>query len=85
MLILDHDITLAEYLKVTSANGLKIGLDKIQYKVKKAHFLETTITTDGHPPTDEKITATQEMEQQSDVKLLQSLLGMVNYFHKYTL
>ena len=78
-----HDIALTEFLKLTRANRLKIGFDKVQHKVKKAQFFGTTITTDGNQPTDDKVTAIQEMEQLSDVKSLH-FLGMVNYLYMYS-
>ena len=65
-------------------NGLKINIDKIQYKAKEVSFFGETYTTNGHRPSAEKIKAIQDMPVLTNVTELQTFLGMCQYLAKYS-
>ena len=65
-------------------NNLCLEFDKIQYCKTKIDFLGDTYTNKGHHPTNDKITAISHMEQPSNMKKLQSSLGMCNFLSKYS-
>ena len=46
---------LTNFLNRTREHGLKIGLEKIQYKKTSVEFCGSQFTTQGHKPTDKKI------------------------------
>ena len=63
----DHDEALTKFLQTTKENGLKINIDKIQYKAKEVSFFGETYTTNGHRPSAEKIKAIQDMPVPTNV------------------
>ena len=80
----DHDQNLTNFLNRTREHGLKIGLEKIQYKKTSVAFYGSQFTTQGHKPTDKKIQDIQLMPKPKDIKQLQSFLGMINYLNWYS-
>ena len=80
----DHDEALTKFLQTTKENGLKINIDKIQYKAKEVSFFGETYTTNGHRPSTEKIKAIQDMPVPTNVTELQTFLGMCQYLVKYS-
>ena len=45
-------MTLTNFMNRTREHGLKIGLEKIQYKKTSVEFYGSQFTTQGHKPTD---------------------------------
>ena len=80
----EHDRNLTNFLNRAREHGLKIGAEKIQYKKTSVKFFGLQFTTDGHKPTDKKVQDVQMMPQPKNLKQLQSFLGMVNYFNRYS-
>ena len=80
----DHDEALTKFLQTTKENGLKINIDKIQYKAKEVSFFGETYTTNGHRPPAEKIKAIQDMLVLTNVMELQTFLGMCQYLARYS-
>ena len=78
----DHDEALTKFLQTTKENGLKINIDKLQYKAKEISFFGETYTTNGHRPSAEKIKAIQDMLVPTNVMELQTFLGMCQYLAK---
>ena len=79
-----HDRNLTNFLTRTREHGLKIGLEKIQYKKTSVEFYGSQFTTQGHKPTDKKIQDIQLMPKPKDIKQLQSFLGMIKYLNRYS-
>ena len=57
----DHDEAITKLLHTAKENGLKITIDKIQYKAKEVSLVGETYITNGHRPSAEKIKAIQDM------------------------
>ena len=58
--------------------------DKIQYKKTEISFYGDTYTVNGHKPADEKKRAITEMPKPTNVKELQSFLGVCHFLSKYS-
>ena len=80
----DHDEALMKFLQTTKENGLKINIDKIQYKAKEVSFFGKTYTTNGYRPSAEKIKIIQDMQVPTNVTELLKFLGMCQYLTKYS-
>ena len=80
----DHNQNLTDFLNRTREHGLKIGLDKMQYKRMSFEFCGSQFTTQGHKPMNKKIQDIQLMPELKDIKQLQSFLGMINYLNWYS-
>ena len=80
----NHDLNFTKFLQETQKNGLKIGADKIQYKLSTVNFYGTILTSEGYTLQNEKIEAIQNMQIPQNVKQLQSFLGLVNYLSRYS-
>ena len=80
----DHDQNQTNSLNRTREHGLKIGVEKIQYKKTSVGFCGSQFTAQGHKPTDKKIQDIQLMPKPKDIKQLQSFLGMINYLNWYS-
>jgi hypothetical protein len=79
-----HDIALTKLLCRLRDHGIKLGANKIQYKLPSVEFYGITCTADGHKPQDSKISAILDMKTPTTVKQLQSFLGMVQYLNQYS-
>ena len=75
--------TLMKFLQTTKENGLKINIDKIQYKAKEVSLFGETYATTGHRPSAEK-KAIQDMLVPTNVMELKTFLGMCQYLAKYS-
>ena len=73
-----------KFLQTTKENGLRISIDKIQYRAKEVSFFGKTYTTNGDRPSAEKIKAFQDMPVLTKVTELQAFLGMCQYLVKYS-
>ena len=80
----DHDAALDKFLHVTRNHGLCLGSDKIQYKREEISFYGNTHTVHGHKPAKEKKKAIAAMPRPTNVKELQSFLGVCNFLPKYS-
>ena len=80
----DHDEVLDKFLQVTQEHGICLGFDKIQYKKDEISFYGDTYTVNGHKPADEKKKAIAEVSMPTNVKELQSSLGVCNFLSKYS-
>ena len=65
-------------------NNIKLNFDRSQYKQKEVEFFGKTYTTQGHKPSDMKIKAITEMTKATNLKDLQTFLGMVQYLSKFS-
>ena len=74
----DHDVALTNLLETARCN-IKLNFDKLQYKKTEVNFFGETYTTDGHRPSQNKVSAIVEMPPLTCKKQVQSFIGMVNY------
>ena len=80
----DHDEALTTFLAAAKENGLKVNYKKVQYKTKEISFFGETFTTEGHKPDTAKVKAIREMETPTNVKELQTFLGMCQFLAKHS-
>ena len=71
-------------LETAKKNNIKLNFDKIQYKQKEVEFFGKTYTTQGCKPSDMKVKAITEMLKPTNLKDLQTFLGMVQYLSKFS-
>ena len=79
----DHDKAFTQLLETAKKNNIKLNFDKIQYKQKEVEFIGKTYMTQGCKPSDTKVKAITEMPKPTNLKDLQTFLGMVQYLSKF--
>ena len=80
----DHDVALTNLLESARKCNIKLHFDKLQYKKTEVDSFGETYTTDGHKPTQSKVSAIVEMPPLTCKKQVQSFIGMVNYLSKFS-
>ena len=80
----DHDIALPNLLETARRCNIKLNFDKLQYKKTEVDFFGETYTTDGHKPSQRKVSAIVDMPASTCKKQVQSFIGMVNYLSKFS-
>ena len=78
----DHDVALTNLFETARKSNIHLNYDKLAYKKTEVNFFGKTYTTDGHKPTQSKVSAISEMPPPTSKKQVQSFLGMVNYLSK---
>ena len=73
----------SEFFESVRKYGLKLNKSKCQFDQWKIIFLGHKITAEGVQPDHNKVEEIQRMPYRTDVKVLQRLLGMVNYLSKF--
>ena len=73
-----------EIIRITKKNNIKLNFDKIQYKLKEVEFFGKPYTTQGRKPSNMKVKAITEMPKPTNLKDLQTFLGMVQYLSKFS-
>ena len=79
----EHDRAFIEMLKTTRAHNGCLNSKKQQFKQSKVDFFGHTLTDQGIQPAEDKLEAIRNMKTSSNVKELQTILGMVTYFNRY--
>ena len=80
----DHDKAFTQLLETAKKNNIELNFDKIQYKQKEVEFFGETYMTQGCKPSDTKVKAVTEMPKPTNLKDLQTFLGMVQYLSKFS-
>ena len=80
----DHDVSLTNLLESARKCNIRLNFDKLHYKKTEVNFFGETYTTDGHKPAQSKFSAIVEMPPPTCKKQVQSFIGMVNYFSKFS-
>ena len=80
----DHDIVLTNLLETARRCNIRLNFDKLQYRKTEVNFFGETYATDGHKPTQSKVSAIVEIPPPTCKKQLQSFIGMVNYLSKFS-
>ena len=62
----------------------KNNFDKLQYKMTEVEFFGETYTTDGHKPSQSKVSTIVNMPVPTCKKQVQSIIGMINYLSKFS-
>ena len=71
-------------LETAKKKNIKLNFDKIQYKEKEVEFFGKTYTTQGCTPSDMKVKAITEMPKPTNLKDVQTFLGMAQYLSKFS-
>ena len=80
----DHDANLTTVLERARATGLCFNDKKRVVRCKRILFFGNIIGADGIAPDPEKVTAICNMTAPTDVKELQTFIGLANYLGRFT-
>ena len=81
----DHDRAFTTLLQTAQKCNVKLNYDKLQYKQVEVEFFGETYTTGSHKPAKDKVSMTTAMHSPTNKKQVQSFIGMINYFSKFSL
>ena len=79
----DHDKILDEVLNTLMCAGLKINVAKCEFYAKSVSYLGYVLDKSGMHPCADKITAILKAPAPSNMKELQSFIGLCNYYNKF--
>ena len=79
----EHLQTLSQVFTRLEEFGLKVNADKCSFLQPTIIFCGHRITTEGIQQEENKITAILEAPRPKNVKELHSLLGVINYYHRF--
>ena len=79
----EHLQTLAKVFARLEEFGLKVNADKCIYLQPSVIFCGRRITANGIQQEEDKIKAIVEAPKPNNVKELRSLLGLINYYHRF--
>ena len=80
----DHDQVLTTLLETARKCNVRLNYDRLQYKHEEIDFCGETYTTNGHKPAPSKVKAVNEVPAPTCKKQVQSFIGMINYFSKFS-
>ena len=80
----DHDQAHTTLLETARKCNIRLNHDKLQYKQEEVDFFGETYTTNGSTPAQIKVKAINEMPTPTCKKQVQSFIGMINYFSKFS-
>ena len=80
----DHDANLARVIERARQTGLRFNADKLKVRCREIPFFGNIIGTNGLRPHPHKMAAIQEMKPPTDLKELQTFLGLATYLNRYT-
>ncbi|XP_064470186.1 uncharacterized protein K02A2.6-like [Ornithodoros turicata] len=79
----DHKKNLDIVLRRLEEAGLRLKLEKCIFMAPRVHYLGYVITEAGLHPDPKKVEAVTKAPAPTNVKTLQSYLGLVNYYRKF--
>ena len=79
----EHHDRLCVVLDTLREAGLKLQLDKCSFGVNEVSYLGLTINSKGQHPTDDKVKAIVAAPEPSNLKQLESYLGMFNFYCRF--
>ena len=80
----EHDQAFTGMLKATGKHNVSLNSEKLQFKQPQVDFYGHTLTKNGIQPAGEKLEAISNIKTPSNVKELQTILGMVTYLNRYS-
>ena len=80
---INHDKTVREVLDKAKAVGMRFNPSKCQFRKTQVKFFGLILLRQGVSPDPAKIEALRKLPEPRDEKLLQSFLGMVNYWLRF--
>eukprot|EP00057_Strongylocentrotus_purpuratus_P015142 XP_011669616.1 PREDICTED: uncharacterized protein LOC105440782 [Strongylocentrotus purpuratus] len=79
----EHDKHLHEVLAKLQAAGLRLNPKKCQFHLSEFSYLGHCISCNGLSPDDSHVKAILEAPAPTDIGMLRSVLGMINYYAKF--
>ena len=80
----DHDENLKAVLERARSTGVRFNEDKMVIRCKEIPFFGHIIGEEGIKPDPNRIRAIANLPKPTNIKDLQTILGMVNYLHRFT-
>ncbi len=80
----DHDATLRAVLERARQRGPRFNDEKLIVRAREIPFFGHLVGSNGVKPDPSKVKAIIDMEPPTEVKQLQSFLGMVNYLNRFS-
>ena len=80
----EYDLALTALLETARKCNVQLNYDKLQYKKTEVDFFGETYIINGCKPAYTKLSAITMMPEPSCKKEVQPLIGMMNYFSKFS-
>ena len=80
----EHDEAFVKMLEASRANNVKLNPDKLQFRQQKVNFFGYSIGPEGISPATDKLKSIQNINAPTNVKELQSLLGIITYLNRFS-
>lgn len=80
---IEHDMILEKVLQRAKENGIRFNAEKSKFRLREVKYMGHTFSEKGLQPDVDKVRAILAMEEPTNVKSLESFLGMVTYISKF--
>ena len=80
----EHDQAFCEMLKATRKHNVSLNSEKLQFKQAEVDFYGHILSENGIQPAREKLETIRNIKTPSNIKELQTTLGMVTYLNRYS-
>ena len=80
----EHDQAFCEMLKATRKHNVSLNSEKLQFKQTQVDFYGHILSENGIQPAREKLETIRNIKTPSNIKELQTTLGMVTYLNRYS-
>ena len=80
----EHDQAFCEMLKATRKHNVSLNSEKLQFKQAQVDFYGHILSENGIQPAREKLETIRNIKTPSNIKELQTTLGMVTYLNRYS-
>ena len=80
----EHDQAFYKMLEATRKHNVSLNSDKLQFKQTQVDFFGHVLTENGIQPAREKLEAIRNMKTPSNLRELQTILGMVTYLNRFS-
>ena len=80
----EHDQAFCKTLEATRKHNVSLNSEKLQFKQTEVDFFGHVLTENGIQPAREKLEAIRNMKTSSNLRELQTILGMVTYFNRFS-
>ncbi|XP_030755156.1 uncharacterized protein K02A2.6-like [Sitophilus oryzae] len=79
----EHDAILKKVIERAQMLNIKFNQTKLQYKVNEVNYVGHVFCKDGMKPSKDRVKAIQAIENPTNLKELQRVLGMLNYLRGF--
>ena len=80
----EHDQAFCEMLKATRKHNVSLNSEKLQFKQAQVDFYGHILSENGIQPAREKLETIRNIKTPSNIKEVQTTLGMVTYLNCYS-